>query len=350
MPIGLPPKWFGRKGFLGGCEVTHPVPMPTMTRISVYISIFYASFRCCKYTPTQLHSHDDLMNFKFLLNSSHWTQSMHLTLPQVSAFQKSCWKSPPAWRELRLQPATPPSLRLRKETSTINKQWYFQIPLQKGDMLWHGNWHCIDLSVLWNYSWLLRHQACFGTISEPISIAQYKIVYSLCPELQNRIAIIFSHPKGEIVKKVKLVNKSCCFQTHPTFLFLSRSIPKCMFSKNWLQFTPFERSQSSHGPIAILQHPGIWAFWVDSQITVATPPLKLTWLHLVRKPMSSQICTTFLQSSEIRWRGLPVMKNRNEVQKQMGKPEVTKKLEQHWTTNNNHLKHETTIKVTYSNF
>lgn len=45
------------------------------------------------------------MNFKFLLNSFHWTQSMHLTLPQVSAFQKSCWKSPPAWRELRLQPA-----------------------------------------------------------------------------------------------------------------------------------------------------------------------------------------------------------------------------------------------------
>lgn len=38
MPIGLPPKWFGRKGFLGECdEVTHPVPMPTMTRISVYL-------------------------------------------------------------------------------------------------------------------------------------------------------------------------------------------------------------------------------------------------------------------------------------------------------------------------
>ena len=83
---------------------------------SLYI-YFLCEF-CCKYTPTQLHSHDDLMNFKFLLNSFHWTQSMHLTLPQVSAFQKSCWKSPPAWRELRLQPATP----------------------------WHGNWQCIDLS------------------------------------------------------------------------------------------------------------------------------------------------------------------------------------------------------------
>jgi len=44
------------------------------------------------------------------------------------------------------------------------------------------------------------------------------------------------------------------------------------------------------------------------------------------------------------------MKNGNQVQKQMGKPEVTKKLEQHSTTNNNHLKHETTIKVIYSNF
>ena len=41
------------------------------------------------------------------------------------------------------------------------------------------------------------------------------------------------------------------------------------------------------------------------------------------------------------------MKNGNQVQKQMGKPEAKKTLEQHWTTNNNHLKHETTIKVIY---
>lgn len=99
------------------------------------ISIFYASFRCCKYTPTQLHSHDDLMNFKSILNSFHWTQSMHLTLPQVSAFQKSCWKSPPAWRELRLQPATALAWELTMYRPVCPLKLFFIV--WASSLLWH---------------------------------------------------------------------------------------------------------------------------------------------------------------------------------------------------------------------
>ena len=268
------------------------------------------------------------MNFKYLLNSFHWTQSMHLTLPQVSAFQKSCWKSPPAWRELRLQPATPKGRHaLAWELTMYRPVCPLKLFLIVGasSLLWHhlrANFH--------------------STIQDCI----FPLPKTPEPHCYHHYHLLPSQRRNRKEGKVGL-NKSCCFQTHATFPYPSRSIPKFHVFNELVSIHPLRKvsiipwancNTSATWNMSILGRFADYCCYatLEVDLTPSCPKADVfANLHHFLAILGNQV--TRIARDEKRKSGT----------KANGKTRSDKKLEQHWTTKNNHLKHETTIKVIY---